>query len=441
MPYRKTRKNQKKQKQKTRYQKQKGGVGGILSLFQKKPKSPPPFESYKSAINRLFLFLYSKVNPSTPGYIPLEANQKLLTLEQKDFFRGLLSPYVSRNENSGKRVYRQEEFVHEVLGMDSLSKLNHEIVGVESVGKPVQDIILNRPAIGESFAGSLDRLLPVLLETEHIVNYRQNWEQNICRLDPSKDQNKPMHSLYENRCIFMYHNEAGLNLLLKELQMVYGDSFTIGPGFPFMLLEKQFLPQMNEKVFPYVRIASYRLLHTIFVKDAFEQDGVVEMQVDLGNTLAETKPELWNNLPLVQIRKRSELGGLSLYKDKYLIVDDSTSLPTDRYISISRISPTTRIYGFDPQTSILLRTKYSSLWSQWVEDPNYTFFMFLSPQEQKMIAKLQFIQYMKEFRKNPSTALQAYSINLGVKENQTMLFKDLNVDDVWAYEKILRKYI
>jgi hypothetical protein len=441
MPYRKTRKQQRKQTRKTRHRSQRGGVGGIFRLFSKKPNAQLPYESYKSAINRLFLFLYSKVNASTPGYIPLSPSQKVLTLEQKEFFRTLLAPYVSRDLSTGKRTYRQEEFVQEVLGVESLSKLDKEIVEIESVGKPVTDVIYNRPAKGESFAGSLDRFLPVIFSSEQVIQYRQNWERNICALNPSMDQNRPIQGLYENRCIFILHDKDNLPIILNELQMVYGDSFAIGPGLPYILVEKQYLPQMDEKTFPYTRIKSTRLLETTFIKDAFEQDGVIEIQPDLAKVIAEEEALFWMNLPLVQIRTLSQVTRPELLKQKYLIVNDDTPLMNGQYISISRLPTGTTIYGLDPQTSILLRTKYTALWSQIVSDPNYTFFMFLSPQEQTAIANLQFHEFQKQFKKNPSTAIQVYSQNLGTKEVQAEFLRGINIDDVWKYEKILRKYV
>ena len=444
MPYRKTRRISKSKKRQTRHQRQnqRGGVGGILSLFKRKPEALPiPFESYKSSINRLFLFLYKKLNPQTPGYIPLAPSQTVLTLEQKEFFRSLLLPYVSRNAETGRKVYRQEEFVREVLGAESLNTLNEELVAVESVGKPVRDIIYNRNAKGESFAGSFDRLVPILLASEKVIQYRQNWERNICTINHTVDQNRPIQGLYENRCIFILHNKDDFEVILMELQMVYGDSFTIGPGLPYILVEKQYLPQMDEKVFPYTRIKSAHLMDTTFITDAFSEDGVVEIQSDLARVIAEDEPAFWKNLPLVQIRKLSQLEGLNLYKDKYLIVDDSSSLTNGQYISLTRVPTNTRVYGFDQQTSILLRTNYSELWSRWINDPNFTFFAFLSPQEQSAIAKIQFAAFVKELRKNPTTALQVYSISLETKEVQDKFLRDFSIDNIWKYERIFSKYI
>jgi hypothetical protein len=441
MPYRKTRNLRKNQKRKTRHRSQKGGKGGLLRLFSKPPSPQLPYESYKSAINRLFFFLYSKVNLSTSGYIPLTPSQKVLTLDQKEFFRSLLMPYVSRDPSTGKRIYRQEDFIQEVLGVESLSKLNEELIEVESIGKPITDVIFNRPAKAESFAGSLDRLLPVLLSSEQVIQYRQNWEQYICPLDPSKNQNSPIKGLYENRCIFILHSKDTLPNIERELTLVYGDSFTIGPGLPYILVESQYLPQMDEKPFPYTRIKSPRLLETSFVKDAFEHDGVVEIQSDLANVLATEEPEFWKNVLLVQIRTLGQTKNLKRSNGRYLIVNDDTTLSKTEYISFTRLPKDITIYGFDPQTSILLRTKYSTLWSQIVDDPNYTFFMFLSSQEQTAIANLQFRAFQKQFAKDPHTALRVYSQNLGIKEVQEEFLRGMDIDDVWKFEKILRKYV
>jgi hypothetical protein len=101
----------------------------------------------------------------------------------------------------------------------------------------------------------------------------------------------------------------------------------------------------------------------------------------------------------------------------------------------------TRVYGFDQQTSILLRTNYSELWSRWINDPNFTFFAFLSPQEQSAIAKIQFAAFVKELRKNPTTALQVYSISLETKEVQDKFLRDFSIDNIWKYERIFSKYI
>ena len=441
MPYRKTRRNRKSQRQKTRSKFQKGGAGGLLRLFRRAPAQELPFESYKSSINRLFLFLYTKINPSTPGYIPLTANQKMLTLEQKEFFRSLLTPYISTNATTQKKIYRQQEFVKEVLGIKSLQTLNDEITAVESVGKPVQDIVYNRPAKGESFAGSLDRLLPVLLSSEQVIQYRQNWERGICSVDPKVDQNRPLRGLYENRCIFILHRKDTFDLILPELQLVYGDSFAIGPGLPYILVEKQYLPQMDEKPFPYTRIKSTRLLETSFVTDAFKEDGVLELQYDLGKALADEDPARWKQLPLVQIRTIRDVANLDLSKDKYLLTDNDSTVPNTSYVSLSRIPVETKIYGMDPQTSILLRTNYISLWSQWIRDPNYTFFMFLSPAEQAAIAKLQFRKFLEVFKTNPTEAIQVYELSLESKEVQDQFLRGMDIDEVWKYEKIFRKYI
>ncbi len=149
MPYRKTRK-------------QKGGAGFFSMVSKPTPSpSPPPYESYLSSVNRLYTFLYSKVKPSIPGYIPLQPGQRQLTVEQKELFRSLLETYKLRNAN-GRNTFRDEDFVEEVLGLESVADLTREIQAAEAPGTPIQDVIFNRPAIAQSYAGSWGRFIAVI---------------------------------------------------------------------------------------------------------------------------------------------------------------------------------------------------------------------------------------------------------------------------------------
>jgi hypothetical protein len=434
MPYRKTRKLKRKQRQR----KQKGGAG-FLSLFQKQPDLP--YESYKSAINRLFLALYSHLNAAiTPNYIPLSSNQTMLTAQQKEVFRKVLRTYVSKNTN-GKDIVDEERFAREALGFESLDALNKEIQKVEAVGQPIQDVVLLRPAKAESYAGYFGRIYPVILSSDRTVNYRQNWEQNICAYKHEINQNIPIRSLQENRCIVILHNKKHWDIILSEYQLVYGDTATIGPGFPYILVDEKFFPQMNNIPFPYTRINASKLMNVSYVLDAFQQGGIQEIQPDLAKVIAQEYKELWNSYSIVQIRKLSAIQGINFHGDRFLIVNEDSPLIPGTILSLSKIPATTILFGFDPRTSCKLRTEFPSLWKQSIEDPNFSFFVSLSPTEQLKIAVLQYIQFLKRFPIQKTKAVEVYSLDLRSKDFQRQLMNEVEIDKAWEYQAIFNKLV
>ena len=413
--YRKTRKIRKAKKH------QKGGAG-VFSLFTK-PTPKLPHESYKSSVNRVMTFLYSRIHSIPP-------TQTLLTKDQKEELRSVLIKYKEGNS------YREDDFAREILGFKNGNELNDAIRKVEAPGTPIIDIVSNTPAIAESHAGGFSRIIPVIFSNEKTINYRQNWERNICAFDPHVNQNRPIVSLQEKRCIAILAGKSEMETLLLEYQLVYGDNATIESGFPYLIVKPEFMPQMNNKSFPYTRIHANKLMATTYVLDAFKENGVIEIQPDLANVISQEYKAFWNSLGYVQTRQYSNLSGLNLFGDRFLLLDTAISNP---FLHISQIPPTAHVYGFDPQTSVQLRKQYPALWNTWISDPNLEFFMKLSNSEQFLIAILQYIQLIKKLKVDATSALNVYEVDLTKKENQESFIKDTEFDKQEDYRKIFKR--
>jgi hypothetical protein len=430
MPSRKTRKQRK----------QKGGAG-FLSMFSKPAPAPElPFESYLSSINRVYLFLYSKVKPTTPGYIPLQAGQKVLSMEQKDFFRSLLEPYATSNTR-GRNTYRDEDFVREVLGVENVQTLTRQIQEVEAPNTPIQDVILNRPAIAQSFASTWGRFLPVILTSEKLLEYRQNWEQNICRFDARVDSNRPIKSLEENRCIVVYHTKDNLEGLLGEYHLVYGDSAEIGPAFPMIQVEKKYMPVMNNVAFPYTRIQASKLMKTSYVLDAFINNAVVSIEPNLAATIEKENKKLWNQYSLVKVVRHSKLMNHDIYEQKFISVVDEFPVAAGTYFLLSTLPTLANVKGMDVQSTLQMRTRYSSVWATLGTDPNLTFFQGLSYKEQIMFAVLQFKRYLRVLETSPDTAFQqVYLADLRVPATKEIFLSEIEPKSFDTYKKVLERH-
>ena len=427
MPYRKTRKQNKKQNQR--------GGAGIFSLFPK--AAPLPFESYLSAINRVYTFIYSKVDPSTPGYIPLKPGQTLLTVEQKEFFRSLVESYKKANSNS----YHDEEFVKKFLGVNSIHTLTKEIQDIESVNKEIRDIVLNRPAIAQSYVGSWGRLLPVIFSSEKHLNYRQNWEQHLCRFVRGINQNKPIRSLEEKRCIVLYHDKSDLSIVESQLQMVYGDKETIGPAFPLVMVDSEFMPVMNDAPFPYTMIEASKLMKTSYFLDALIANGVKEIQTNLAETIEREHKRLWNQYSLIKVVNHSNLRNHDVYMQKFISVTDDFLISAGTYFSLSNLMSLDMVRGMDVQSSVQMRTRYSSIWSTLGKDPNLPFFQGLKYIEQIEFAVLQFKHYMKMVATNPNTAFQSvYLTDLRDPAKKEIFLENIEAESKESYRKLLNRH-
>lgn len=417
---------------KTRKQPKQNGGAGIFSLFSK-PSPQLPYESYLSSINRVYLFLYSKVKPTTSGYIPIEKDQIILTQEQKDYFRSLLEPYTTSDN--------EEEFVKKILGTDSIQILNREIQQVEAPNTQVLDLILNRPAIAQSFAGSWGRFIPVIFSSEKQITYRQNWEQNICKLDQAVDQNVPIRSLEENRCIIIYHRKLDLSIIEGQFQLVYGNKTTIGPGVPILFVEKEYMPEMNGVPFPYTMIRASELMNTSFILDAFINNGVKEIQPNLAAVLQKEKKQLWNQYSLVKVIDYRDLATHDVFGEKFISVSDEFSAPKDTYFLLPNLSSMDEVKGMDAQSTLQMRVRYPTIWATLGADPNVDFFLRLPYKQQIRFSILQSQQYIKLAQTNPETAFRtAHLTDLRDPTKKEEFLRNIDADLVETYRKILERH-
>lgn len=427
-------------RRKTRKQKKQKGGAGLFSLFSKPMQEEKTYESYLSAINRVYTFLYKKVKPSIQGYIPLVPGQTRLTSEQKDFFRSLFEPYVSVNAN-GETKYRDKEFARDVLGVESVGQLTKEIQTVEAAGTPIQDIIFNRPAIAESFAGAWGRFIPIIFTSEKHLEYRQNWEQHICAFDYTVNQNKPIRSLEEARCIVIYHDKEQLYQLTKEFQMVYGDSAVIGPGFPFLQVEKEYMPMMDKGPFPYTRILASKLMKTSYVLDAFINNAIKDIQPNLAETIEKEYKRLWNQYSLVKVVNHRHFAQHNIYKQKFISVADEFPINEGTYFLLPNLPSLDQVRGVDAQSSLQLRVRYPSIWATLGSDPNLQFFQGLNYREQIEFSILQFQQYVKVVATNPDSAFRTvYLSDLRVPATKELFLQNIDADLLQTYRNLLNRH-
>jgi hypothetical protein len=418
--------------------KQRRQKGGVFSLFSK--PAAQIFESYLSAVNRVYTFLYSKVKPTTPGYIPLASGQTKLTSQQKDFFRSLLEPYKTTNAN-GRNTFRDEAFVQEVLGVESIPQLTREIQAVEAAGTAIQDIILNRPATAQSFAGSWGRFLPLIFSSEKQLEYRQNWEQHICRFDSKVDSNRPIRSLEENRCVVVCHSQDNLEGLEGEFQLVYGNRAEIGPGFPMLQVEKDYMPVMDGRTFPYTRLRASTLMKTSYVLDAFINNGVLFIQPDLAAAIEKEYKHLWNQYSLVKVVNHKQLARHDIYMQKFISVVDDFPVAAGTYFLLPNLSTLEKVKGVDVQSSLQLRIRYPTIWSTLGNDPNLAFFQGLKYSEQIQFAVLQFKQYIKVVEKNPDTAFRTvYTTDLRLPAAKEVFLREIEADSLETYRSLLNRH-
>lgn len=421
---------------KLQYKKQKGGAG-FFSVASKPTRLP--YESYASSINRVYTFLYSKIKTTTPGYLPLQVGQKILSSEQKNFFRSLLDSYKISNSNAS--TYRDDDFVRDILGVDSIQTLNRQIQQVEAANTEVQNIVLNRPAIAQSFAGSWGRFLPVIFASEKQLEYRQDWEQNICTYDSKVDQNRSITSLNENRCILIYHNKADFPVIESQFQLVYGDSKTIGPGLPFLLVEKEYLPEMNGLPFPYTNIHASKLMKTSFVLDALINNGVKEIQANLAETIEKEQKRLWNQYSLVKIVNHRQLNRHDIYNQKFISVVDEFSSQPGNYFLLPNLSSLDQVKGMDVQSSLQFRVRYPRIWSTLGSDPNLDFFIGLNYPDQIRFAVLQFKQFVKILRTSPDTAFRTvFLTDLRSIATKELFLRNIEADEIEKYRALLNRH-
>lgn len=410
-----------------------GGAGFFSRLNR---TNSLPFESYLSSINRVYTFLYLKVNPFTEGYIPLAKDQTIVSQEQKDFFQSLLKAYKTTN-----RDIRDEDFVHDVLGVKSIETLSRQIQQVEAVNTTIYDTVLKRSAIAQSYAGSWGRFVPVIFSSEKQTTYRQNWEQHICALDPKVNQNTSIKSLSEKRCILVYHTKSDLQLIENQFQLVYGDRASVSSNFPALFVEKDYLPEMNGAPFPYALLNASSLMKTSFVLDAFINNGVKEIQGSLAETIEKEYKRLWNQYSLVKVVQHSNIQKHDIYMQKFISVTNDFGNEIGTYLLLPTLTSLDKIKGVDVQTSLQLRVRYPSIWSTLGSDPNLSFFLGLKYQEQIQFAVLQFRYYITLLPSYSDTAFKTvYLTDLRNPLTQKLFLKNIEPSELESYRTLLLRH-
>lgn len=442
MPPRKTRK-QKKQRN------QKGGAG-IFSLFSKPtivPEEEIEYESILSSLNRVYLFLYSKLNPSTPGYIPLKEGQVMLTENQKNFFQTLLQPYLLSINNNGEKIYRHEELIHDLFDEESDKALEAEIRKVEKPSKVIRDIIFNKPAKAESYAGDWYRFISLISYSEKELEYIQDNAHYMCRYDEKVDQNRPIRSLSEPRCVLVIHNKEQLNReeenvpYVKEFQMVYGNNAKIGSGYPLMQVKKEYMPIANRKPISYSRLNASKLMKTSFVLDAFINNAVLYIQPDLAQTIERENKRIWNQYSLVKVVNHRKIGQHDIYNQKFISVVDTFPVAQGTYFLLPNLPSMEKVRGMDVQSTLQMRVRYPTIWKTLGEDPNLAFFQSLKYLEQIDFAVLQFQQYTKLLSTSPETAFRtAYLSDLRIPATKEMFLRNIEADSIQVFRALLERH-
>lgn len=441
---------------KTRKQRNQNGGAGFFSKFSKSaPVAPSPsqeeevqYETILSSLNRVYLFLYSKLKPSTPGYIPLKEGQLLLTQEQKNFFQSLLQPYINSVNSDGVISYRHENIIRDVLGAESDRELEAEIRKVESPSKLIRDVITNKPAIAETYAGDWYRFISLVSYSEKQLEYIQDYGHAMCRYDYKFDQNRPIRSLSEQRCVLVIHNKEQLNNTrenthhVREYKLVYGNSAKIGPGFPYLLVNEEYMPVANKKPVPYARITSSKLMKISFVLDAFINNGVKEIQPDLADVIQREQKQLWNQYSLVKVVDYRKLSQYNALTEKFIAVSDTFETKEGAYFLLPTLTSFEKVKGMDAMSTLQMRVRYPEIWATLGQDPNLEFFLRLPFKEQIRFSILQSQQYLKVAQTNPDTAFKTVHLTDLRKATAKELFlQNIDAHLVSSYREILKRHV
>lgn len=265
-------------------------------------------------------------------------------------------------------------------------------------------------------SGGLQRFISTLKtkKTPRNIAYASDFQTHICT---TSDFNQPVRSLTDAFCF---------TLLTPQNQSMFEEGKGYTYAVSYMVVKPEFYPKgaMGPAV-----LNAKRLPAISFVLDAFQQNGVLEIEPTLKATLEREAPELlaYGSQDPVVLLTPYYLKDASTTQGRFLVVDPTILGRGRNVVNMKQLksSPVVqdafaqqKVYFMDPKTMYEVRTGTPQLWLASFGSFNTNLFRTLTPQEKLAFCFLQYVKFQ-----------EIYSLNrnpLSTNNNSAIARKTLN---------------
>ena len=379
-----------------RTQKGAGFLNRIRGLFRTRKVAPAPIpqgrrlnlknETYDDALKRNYVFFHHKLQ----GQDPPKTQRFVTPQQEQDVKRILLEA-----DRKGKSA---DEIIQEIFGADP-SRFQEEFSAWEEY---LPEKYLNRGTPYERLAfpvsKSVARFIATIKNPRKDIRYTSNFQVHQCEVG---ERDQPVQGLTDDYCFSLIHpgNRADFE---QEKGVIYPVSY--------ILVKPEFFPRGTIAGGP-IAMSAKRLPVISFVLDAFQQNGVLEIEPTLKATLEREAPELLSfgsQQPIVLVIP-FYLQDPSVTQGQFLVVDPSVlargrNVVNQKDLRTSSIIQDAfakqKVYFMDPKTMFEIRDKIPQLWLANFGSFNLNVFKTLSPQEKLAFCVLQYVKFQEVYSLN-----------------------------------------
>jgi len=353
-------------------------------------------ETLMNALKRNYVFFYSKFK----GVEPSKERRFLDPSQEEEVRKALL--------DAKRRGMESDDIIRNLFHSDPV-QFQKELSNWEDYAP---EGIINKGTAFERrpfpLAKSLNRFIGTIQSSPKNLQYKSDFMVNICE---SSNFGKPVTTLSQEYCIAV---------LTPEMKETYeenkGDAYAIS----YIIVKPEFFPPRVTISGGPINLNAQRILFVSFLLDAFQQDGVLEIEPTLYTTLQREAPELLRfslEKPVVLVTPEG-LANASLTKDRFLVVS-TNSLARGRDVVNMKNFPSKailktvfgqkKVYFMDPKSMYEIRTQFPALWEANFGTGNQEVFRKLTPHEQLVFCFLQFkkIEELYSLAKNQASLEQA----------------------------------
>jgi hypothetical protein len=345
-------------------------------------------ETLADAMKRDFVFLHAKLQ----GQEPSKDKRFVTPQEEAEVKRILLEA-----DESGLSA---DEIVRQIFHMNP--QTFQQQFSAWELYLPERYLPDGRRAFNVS--GGLQRFIATLKskKTPRNIAYASDYQTHICA---TSDLNQPVRSLTDAFCF---------TLLTPQNQPIFEEGKGYTYAMSYMVVKPEFFP--TGAMGPAVLNAK-RLPVISFVLDAFQQDGVLEIEPTLQATLEREAPELlaYKSQDPVVLLIPYYLKDASTTQGRFLVVDP-TIFPRGRnVVNMKQLKSNPvvqdafaqqKVYFMDPKTMYEVRTSSPQLWLASFGSFNNNLYRTLTPQEKLAFCFLQYTKFQEIYslNRNPRNA-------------------------------------
>lgn len=336
-------------------------------------------ESYLDALRRDYVFFYYKLKG-----LEVPKDKRFVEPTQEDEVRKVLL-------EAKQKGMEQDEIIRTIFHADPVV-FQQELSDWEEY-KPTGFLNQGTPYERRAFplAKSVDRFIATIRTSPKLIQYKSDFMVNICDSSNFTDY------------VTALSNKFCVAVLTPNMREQYEENKGDAYALSYIIVKPEFFPPRVTLGGGPINLNAERIPVISFLLDAFQQNGIVELEPTLYTTLRTEVPELVRfslQEPVVLVSPQA-MSNASTTRDRYIVMN-SRVLPRGRNVINMRNVPSKRslkeafegkyVYFMDPRTMYEIRSKIPALWEANYGTTGQDVFRTLTPHEQLVYCFLQFKQ-------------------------------------------------